>query len=139
MRCQENEGRRGFHPDALEKSSNNGKSIVISAWPAQDRRLSLGGFTAQRDQAAAREEAASDERRGKSLAELVPNIPDQRLLLETDAPYLLPRDLPEPPPKKRRNEPSLLPWIGQRVAQLRGQQTEEVAAITYANAVNLFR
>ena len=80
-----------------------------------------------------------DERRGKPLAELVPNIPDQRLLLETDAPYLLPRDLPEAPPKKRRNEPALLPWIGQRVAQLRGQQTPDVAAMTYHNALALFR
>ena len=80
-----------------------------------------------------------DERRGKPLAELVPNIPDQRLLLETDAPYLLPRDRPEPPPKKRRNEPALLPWIGQRVAQLRGQQTQDVAAMTYQNALALFR
>ena len=79
-----------------------------------------------------------DERRGKPLAELLHNIPDNRLLLETDAPYLLPRDLPEPPPKKRRNEPSLLPWIGQRVAQWRGQKVEQVADMTYRNARALF-
>jgi len=80
-----------------------------------------------------------DERRGKSLAELVHNIPDNRLLLETDAPYLLPRDLPEPPPKKRRNEPSLLPWIGKRVASLRGQDVARVAGMTSENARALFR
>ncbi|MEQ3623550.1 MULTISPECIES: TatD family hydrolase [unclassified Alcanivorax] len=80
-----------------------------------------------------------DERRGKPLAELLPNISDNRLLLETDAPYLLPRDLPQAPPKKRRNEPALLPWIGQRVAQLRGQETQQVAAMTYQNALTLFR
>lgn len=79
-----------------------------------------------------------DERRGKPLAELVHNIPDSRLLLETDAPYLLPRDLPEPPAKKRRNEPATLPWIGQRVAQLRGQQGDAVAAFTHGNALRLF-
>ncbi|MDX1407897.1 MAG: TatD family hydrolase [Saprospiraceae bacterium] len=79
-----------------------------------------------------------DERRGKPLAELVHNIPDNRLLLETDAPYLLPRDLPEPPPKKRRNEPSMLPWIGQRIANLRGQDVDAVAAMTSANAKALF-
>jgi len=79
-----------------------------------------------------------DERRGKPLAELVHNIPDNRLLLETDAPYLLPRDLPEPPPKKRRNEPSLLPWIGKRVATLREQDVASVAQLTYANARALF-
>ena len=80
----------------------------------------------------------SDERRGKPLAELVHNIPDNRLLLETDAPYLLPRDLPEPPPKKRRNEPSLLPWIGKRVATLREQDVASVAQLTSANARALF-
>lgn len=79
-----------------------------------------------------------DERRGKELADLVHNIPDNRLLLETDAPYLLPRDLPEPPPKKRRNEPSLLPWVGQRIATLRGQAVETVAEMTSANAKALF-
>lgn len=79
-----------------------------------------------------------DERRGKPLAELVHNIPDNRLLLETDAPYLLPRDLPESPPKKRRNEPSLLPWIGKRVATLREQDVASVAQLTSANARALF-
>ncbi|EKF75270.1 TatD family hydrolase [Alcanivorax hongdengensis A-11-3] len=79
-----------------------------------------------------------DERRGKPLAELVHNIPDTRLLLETDAPYLLPRDLPGAPPKKRRNEPALLPWIGQRVAQLRQQPVATVARLTYTNATTLF-
>ncbi|MED5240290.1 MAG: TatD family hydrolase [Pseudomonadota bacterium] len=79
-----------------------------------------------------------DERRGKALAELVHSIPDNRLLIETDAPYLLPRDLPEPPPKKRRNEPSILPWIGQRIATLRGQDVEALAALTSANARTLF-
>ena len=80
-----------------------------------------------------------DERRGKPLAELVHNIPDNRLLLETDAPYLLPRDLPEAPPKKRRNEPSLLPWIGKRVASLRGQDVARVAGMTSDYARVLFR
>lgn len=79
-----------------------------------------------------------DERRGKDLAALVHNIPDNRLLLETDAPYLLPRDLPEPPAQKRRNEPSLLPWVGQRVAALRKQEVDAVAAMTFTNAQALF-
>ncbi len=74
-----------------------------------------------------------DERRGRELAALVPSIPDQRLLLETDAPYLLPRDLPGTPPRKRRNEPCLLPWIGQRVAALRDTSPQSLAALTLAN------
>ena len=80
-----------------------------------------------------------DERRGTDLQMLARDIPDNRLLLETDAPYLLPRDLPEPPPKKRRNEPSLLPWIGNRVAILRGQDVVQVAGMTSNNARELFR
>ena len=51
-----------------------------------------------------------DERRGKHLLELVKQIPKDRLLLETDAPYLTPRDL-RPQPKARRNEPAFLPHI----------------------------
>lgn len=79
-----------------------------------------------------------DERRGRELAALVPNIPDNRLLLETDAPYLIPRNLPTAPPLKRRNEPALLPWIGQCVALLRDQTIDVVAANTTANACELF-
>ncbi len=51
-----------------------------------------------------------DERRGLELRELLPAIPAERLLLETDAPYLLPRDL-KPKPASRRNEPAYLPHI----------------------------
>jgi len=60
-----------------------------------------------------------DERRGQELQELVKEIPADRLLLETDGPYLLPRDLPAPP-KDKRNEPIYLPHIAAAVARLRG-------------------
>jgi TatD DNase family protein len=79
-----------------------------------------------------------DERRGLGLREAVPRIPQERLLVETDAPYLLPRDL-QPMPKSRRNEPALLVHIAQRVAQLRGESLESVAAATTRNAETLFR
>ncbi len=58
-----------------------------------------------------------DERRGLELRELLPAIPAERLLLETDAPYLLPRDL-KPKPASRRNEPAYLPHITASVAAL---------------------
>jgi TatD DNase family protein len=79
-----------------------------------------------------------DERRGGDLVAAVPHIPLERLLLETDAPYLLPRDL-KPPPAARRNVPSVLPHILQRVSALRDSEESTVGAATTANAERLFR
>jgi TatD DNase family protein len=79
-----------------------------------------------------------DERRGRHLVELVRDIPRDRLLLETDSPYLTPRDL-KPQPKARRNEPALLPHIARAVARALGRPVEEVAADTARNARALFR
>ncbi len=78
-----------------------------------------------------------DERRGTHLLDLVREIPRDRLLLETDAPYLTPRDL-RPQPKARRNEPAFLPHIARRVAQALGRPAEEIAAETARNARELF-
>jgi TatD DNase family protein len=78
-----------------------------------------------------------DERRGKHLVELVREIPRDRLLLETDAPYLTPRDL-KPQPKARRNEPAFLPHILKAVARALGRPAEEVAGETARNARELF-
>jgi TatD DNase family protein len=79
-----------------------------------------------------------DERRGGPLRTAVPLIPRGKLLLETDAPYLLPRDL-APPPKSRRNEPAYLPHIAAAVAALRGESLADLAAATTRNAVQFFR
>jgi TatD DNase family protein len=78
-----------------------------------------------------------DERRGRHLLELVREIPRDRLLLETDAPYLTPRDL-KPQPKARRNEPAFLPHILKTVARALGRPAEEIAAETTRNARTLF-
>jgi TatD DNase family protein len=78
-----------------------------------------------------------DERRGRHLVELVREIPRDRLLLETDAPYLTPRDL-HPQPKARRNEPAFLPHVARAVARALGRPAEEVAAETTRNARALF-
>jgi TatD DNase family protein len=78
-----------------------------------------------------------DERRGRHLLDLVSDIPRDRLLLETDSPYLTPRDL-RPQPKARRNEPAFLPHIARTVARALGRPLEELAAQTTRNAVGFF-
>ena len=65
------------------------------------------------------------------------DIPADRLLLETDSPYLTPRDL-RPQPKARRNEPAFLPHILKTVARALGRPAEEVAGETTRNAERLF-
>jgi TatD DNase family protein len=79
-----------------------------------------------------------DERRGLHLRELVTRIPLERLMLETDAPYLLPRDL-EPRPRDRRNEPAFLSHIAARVASAYGLSPSELAKATSATAASFFR
>jgi TatD DNase family protein len=78
-----------------------------------------------------------DERRGARLRAAVPLIPLDRLLIETDAPYLLPRDL-APKPRSRRNEPQFLAHVLERVAALLGQPVAVVAQATTLNAERLF-
>ena len=79
-----------------------------------------------------------DERRGQHLRELVRHVPADRLLVETDAPYLLPRTL-DPMPKDRRNEPAFLPHIVAELARDRGEDVATTAATTTANARAFFR
>jgi len=78
-----------------------------------------------------------DERRGAHLLELVRDIPADRLMLETDSPYLTPRDL-QPQPKARRNEPAHLPHILRAVARALGKPPEQVAEETTRNAKAFF-
>jgi TatD DNase family protein len=78
-----------------------------------------------------------DERRGLHLREVVRHVPIERLLIETDAPYLLPRDV-RPKPRSRRNEPMYLPHVLDAIAAARGQPSRELAAATSENALRLF-
>ena len=80
-----------------------------------------------------------DERRGAHLIPLLRHIPADRLLLETDAPYLLPRNLPHSiRGKSGRNEPCFLPHIAAFAAGILGKTPDQLAAETSANAVRLF-
>ncbi len=79
-----------------------------------------------------------DERRGAHLLPLMREIPAGALQLETDAPYLLPRDL-KPRPESRRNEPMYLRHIAAVVARARGESLEELSATATAASRALFR
>ncbi len=78
-----------------------------------------------------------DERRGGHLAPLVARIPAGRLMLETDAPFLLPRTL-RPRPADGRNEPAFLPHVLAAVASCRGEDPRETARHTSATARSFF-
>ncbi len=68
-----------------------------------------------------------------SIAETVRQIPLDRILLETDSPYLTPA-----PHRGKRNESSYIPFIAGRLAELTGKEIEEIGEVTTENAVKLF-
>ena len=67
------------------------------------------------------------------MDQVIPGIPESKILLETDSPYLAPA-----PNRGKRNEPSFLPIIAQRIANLREVPVESVALATTQNALTLF-
>lgn len=82
-----------------------------------------------------------DERRGKELAEMVHLIPDDRLMIETDAPFLTPRDLSKAQKsqlKSNRNEPFLLPHIANKVASCRQQSIKQLTEQCFRNTIKFF-
>jgi len=72
-------------------------------------------------------------RRASRLRELVRQLPLDRLLVETDCPYLTPE-----PYRGQRNEPAYVRLVAQAIAELHGLPFEEVARVTTANARRLF-
>lgn len=69
----------------------------------------------------------------RKLVEAAAIIPDDRLLIETDAPYMAPE-----PYRGRRNDSSLIPAIAMRLAEIRGTTSDEILRITRENALRLF-
>ena len=78
-----------------------------------------------------------DERRGQALRDIVQYIPLERLMIETDAPYLTPRNI-RPKPKSSRNEPSYLPYIVTELAKLMGYSEQELIQQTTLNSEKIF-
>lgn len=71
--------------------------------------------------------------KNNKLAQVVERIPSERILLETDAPYLAPT-----PHRGERNESAFLPLIAAKVAEVKGLSPEEIETITTQNAERLF-
>lgn len=79
-----------------------------------------------------------DERRGVDLAKLVADIPLNRLMVETDAPYLLPRNI-DPKPSSRRNEPRYLNWVVKKIAESYDLSETEIQTATTDTAREFFK
>ena len=79
-----------------------------------------------------------DERRGKHLIDLIPLIPEDKLMIETDAPFLTPRNMDEQP-KGGRNEPKYLVHILDELAYHLNVDAEDLADTTYRNTKSFFR
>ena len=80
------------------------------------------------------------DRGGKELASLLPLIPYDRIMIETDAPYIAPRNLPcSQSERPRRNEPAMLPWVAASVAEARGEKLTSLTCATTKNAIEFFK
>ena len=79
-----------------------------------------------------------DERRNVELRQIIKDIPHDKLMIETDSPFLIPRNL-ENKPRTNRNEPKYLPHIADEIAKLMNLKTEELIDITYRNSINFFK
>lgn len=103
--------------EELQQCLDLGLCIGITGWVCDDR----------------------PERGGAELSSLLPTIPADRLMLETDAPYLVPRTIVPAKARPNRNEPALLPHVLAAVAAALGQTEEEVAQRTTNVAKKFFR
>ncbi|PWN60417.1 TatD family hydrolase [Chryseobacterium viscerum] len=81
--------------------------------------------------------AISDEKRFKHLEDVIKYVPLDRMMIETDAPFMLPKNMSRM--QNRRNEPSFLPYVAQTIAHLKKISISEVADETTETARNFFR
>ena len=65
--------------------------------------------------------------------EMIASIPLEKILIETDAPFLTPH-----PKRGKRNEPAYVRFVAEKIAEIHGKETREIAEITTANATRLF-
>ena len=78
-----------------------------------------------------------DAKRNIDLRQSIKNIPIEKMMIETDSPYLIPKNLLNKP-KKNINEPKYLPHIANEICELTGYELEEIKLATSKNAINFF-
>ncbi len=142
--------QRGAHEDFLPILAEHRKALVdacvhcftdtreaMESYIALDCHIGITGWVC-------------DAKRGAALREVVPHIPIERLMIETDAPYLLPNNVPrgqrpsslhsdKPGIDGRRNEPAYLPWVAEALGTLRGESRDAIGQQTADNARRFFR
>lgn len=154
------EAQRAAFAGQLELAAGHGKPVFLHQRDAHDDFLAilkehevdrLGGvahcFTGGPEQAESYLELGLyigvtgwvlDERRNHDLLEAIPRLPLDRVLLETDSPYLLPRHPDVKPHRKRRNEPEFLPYVARALADKMRVDPEELAGAAHENTRKLF-
>lgn len=80
-----------------------------------------------------------DERRGTHLPHLIATIPPDKLLVETDSPYLIPRNLPAAQRKNNRNEPAYLRHLIHEIAGHLSMDAQDLALVTRTNAARFLQ
>jgi len=129
--------QRDAHDDfisILKKNSNALPPFIVHCFTGTQKQLDdyldLGAFIGLTGW-------ICDEKRNKDLRESIKNIPLDKLMLETDSPYLVPKNLPIKA-KKNINEPKYLPHIANEVSELMGISIESLRDATSQNAENFF-
>lgn len=132
---------REAHADVaalLEEYSRAGKPLrgdihcFTGTWAEAERYLALGFFLSFTGIITFPPKAA-EKTKGETLQDVVAKVPLERLLVETDAPYLAPV-----PYRGKRNEPAYVRHVAEKVAELKGLTFDEVAAQTLKNSRKLF-
>lgn len=123
---------REAHKEALEIVRSFGASVsgvahcFTGTWEEAKAWLNLGfyiGITG----------IVTFERKAENVKGVAVKVPLDRMLIETDAPYIAPT-----PYRGRRNEPAFLPLVARTISELRGTPLEEVVEATCKNAITLF-
>ena len=129
--------QRDAHSDfvrIIKESRNNFPKFVVHCFTGTQKELDdyleLGAYIGLTGW-------ICDAKRNIDLRQSIKNIPIEKMMIETDSPYLIPKNLINKP-KKNINEPKYLPHIANEICELTGYELEELKLATSYNAINFF-